>query len=348
MLVFALVISIVATAQTPQTSNPTPQATPQSPAANSANTTAPQTQPAPSASSHRFVTSENFYRPGAKPSPSASAPSAATPSTPAQPAPRPAPATPVAQPALIARPNAVGAPRAIVPQPVPVNAPTPEIHYAQPAVAPAVMAAPNPASGAPANAAIDYAAGQLSVVADNAPLGFVLKLIAAKTGAVIDLAPELQNEPVVAHVGPNSVRDVLTALLDSPKIDYIVLGGSDENDRLQRVVVRMRHSSGSFATSVRRQPQPRSVETSGDEEKLDPDGHLISSTPVTSDPQGSAKQRMENWQRTREAMRLAEIKQQAQERENEKNGSPDPPAPPQDNQPPDPPQNPPQENPPSN
>src|SRR5262249_17755409 len=157
-------------------------------------------------------------------------------------------------------------------------------------------------------------------------------------------APELQNEPVVAHVGPSPVREVLTALLDSPKIDYIVLGGSDESDRLQRVVVRMRHSMGLFAMSGRRQPQPR-TQSPDEEVKLDQDGHLISNAPAAGDPQFSSKDRMENWQKAREAMRVAEIKQQAQERENDNNASPDPPAPAQNNQPQETPQSP-QQNPP--
>ncbi len=177
------------------------------------------------------------------------------------------------------------------------------------------------------------------MVADNAPLGFVLNLIAAKTGAVIDLVPELQNEPVVARLGPASVREVMSALLDSPRIDYIVLGAGDETGALQRVVVRTRHSMGLFAMSAPRAPQPKQEEAA-EEETLDQDGHLVSNgrTPT------QAQQRMQNWQRSREAMRAAEIKQQAQERENDRNGSPDPPAPPQNN-PPDPPQNQP-ENPP--
>jgi hypothetical protein len=176
------------------------------------------------------------------------------------------------------------------------------------------------------------------VVADNAPLGFVLNLIAAKTGAVIDLVPELQNEPVVARLGPASVRDVMSALLDSPRIDYIVLGAGDETGGLQRVVVRMRHSMGVFAMSAPRPSPPKQEE--GEEVTLDPSGHLVSNERTPT----AAQQRMQNWQRSREAMRAAEIQQQAQERENDRNGSPDPPAPPQNN-PSDPPQNPP-ENPP--
>ena len=52
----------------------------------------------------------------------------------------------------------------------------------------------------------------------------LLKLISAKTGATIDVAPELQNEPVVAQIGPKAIQEVMSVLLDSPKIDYIIMG----------------------------------------------------------------------------------------------------------------------------
>jgi hypothetical protein len=319
---------VVAGAQTPQQATPASQAG-AAPAATPGSTTAPAPKAPPSASSPSYVTSENFYRPGAKTQPAVSAPSAAKPSA----------ATPAMQPAVAIKPNSLPA----APQPAPVSA-VPEVHVPQPAlVQPAVIASPSPASGV-TPAAVDYASGQLSVVADNAPLGFVLNLIAAKTGAVIDLVPELQNEPVVARLGPGPARDVLTALLDSPRIDYIVLGGDDTGGKLQRIMVRLRHSVG-LATAAAMRPVQLKQENPEEEEKLDQNGHLTSTG--AADTQLSQQQRMANWQKSREAMRTAEIKQQAQDRENEKNNPsfPDPPALPQDNQPVDPPQNPPQDNP---
>lgn len=332
------VAPVIAGAQTaPQQTKPAPQAAP--PASAQTSSPAPAAKVSPAANSQRYVTSpDNFYRPGAKPQPSTPAPSATTPaastSAPVKPtsapAIRPANALTPSQPVTPVAP--VIAPAAVVaPQPVPVQ--------------PIVVAASAPAAGAATPAAVDYAGGKLTVVADNAPLGFVLNLIAAKTGAVIDLVPELQNEPVVARLGPAPVRDVMSALLDSPRIDYIVLGGGDETVGLQRVVVRMRHSFGLYAMSAPRPPQPKQEDPEPEEVKLDANGHLVSDAPTAANPRLAQRQRIENWQKAREAMRAAEVQQQAQERENDRNGSPDPPAPPQDNQPADPPQNPP-ENPP--
>lgn len=185
---------------------------------------------------------------------------------------------------------------------------------------------PSTAAGAPGTtpgihdsaAAVDYSSGQLTLVSDSAPLGYVMKLIARKTGALVDLAPELQNEPVVARLGPGSVREVLTSLLDSPRIDYIVLGTGDEAGSLKRIVVRSRHSGVTMAnirTAQARQAAPNQDENGGSEDGAQPA------------PQLSQEQLMENWKKIREEKRLAEIQQQAQDRENERNQVSQPPLP---------------------
>jgi hypothetical protein len=144
----------------------------------------------------------------------------------------------------------------------------------------------------------------------------VLKLISAKTGAVIDLAPELQNEPVMAQIGPSPVREVLTGLLDSPRIDYIIMGTGDGPAGLERIVVRTRQSFARTALAGGRASQPRPQEVQM-EIKLDENA---SQTAGATRPQApmTQEQLMENWKKIREEKRLAEIEQQRQDRENEK------------------------------
>jgi hypothetical protein len=219
-------------------------------------------------------------------------------------------------------------PAAPVVRPVPVAVSIPEIRMPQPALVQPVVITSSSAStpGMHDSAAVDYSSGQLTVVADNATLSTVLKLVAAKTGAVVDLAPELQNEPVVARLGPSSVREVLTGLLDSPRIDYIVFGTGDEPGSLQRIVVRTRHSFGQVAMAAIRQPQPKQQDPDEDV-KLDANGHLMTNPASTAENAAAQQQRMEDRQKMREQMRQAEIKQQAEDREREKTQAPGPPAP---------------------
>jgi hypothetical protein len=236
--------------------------------------------------------SQNFLRPNTIPS---VAPNRIQPA-PQQPAMRPAaavPAGPTGYPVV--------APLAVTPTPAPV--------------APPAAMAPPPRPEPTAN--VVYAQGLLTVSSQNASLGTVLKLISAKTGAAIDLAPELQNEPVVAQIGPSAVRDVMTALLDSPKIDYIIMGSGAADGGLQRVLVRTRQSFGrtEFAAARPFQPPPPQAETELQLNQNVPSvaGVAKPQTPLTQE------QLMANWQKVREEKRLAEIEQQQKDRENEAN-----------------------------
>ncbi len=186
------------------------------------------------------VTSSNYYRPPATPAPVPDAAgrggrgaagrvalSAISPVTP-QPARVPqsfAPATPVA---------------AVAPM--------------QPLAVPAMPVAP------PANKEeaikVEFHQGLLTVMAENAELGKVLHLIGAKTGAEVEVAPELSNEPVVAHLGPGSPNEILSLMLNSPRIDFILMG-SDEEGVVRRLLVRRKASFGTEASAHRPHQQPQ-------------------------------------------------------------------------------------------
>jgi hypothetical protein len=321
-LFLVAISSVLSVAQTPQAA----AAQKPSPAVSASPAAAGQQRVPVSPYGHRFVTPENLPHPN-------------QPAIPAQaPAPRPAtpqvantPARPVVQPRPVA-------PQAIQPAiPAPVAA-QPAIQ--QPAIQPpsAQPVAMGSLSGS-GPAAVDYSHGQLTVVSERATLGQVLKLVAAKTGGMIDVAPELQNEPVIARLGPGPVREVLTGLLDSPKVDYIIMGTGDGSSGLERIVVRTRQSFGRTAMAAVHpaQPQPQPQE----EATVDETGHLPNGlTPAQA--KLTQEQLMQNWKKTREQMRLAEIQQQAQDRENGTSNAQVEPQPEQPNGPPPPPDNPPQ------
>ena len=153
----------------------------------------------------------------------------------------------------------------------------------------------------------------------------LLKLISAKTGATIDVAPELQNEPVVAQIGPKPIQEVMSVLLDSPKIDYIIMGSGAADGGLQRILVRTRQSFGrtEFAGGRPFQPPQPTAET---EFKLNENVPPVAGV---AKPQThlTQEQLMANWQKVREEKRLAEIEQQQKDRENEANNVEPPPQP---------------------
>jgi hypothetical protein len=267
-----------------------------------------------------------------KPSPATSAASAPTAQSGAQ-------ATPAAQ-QLVTSENFLRAntksnvtPGHIQPAaPQPVIRPAAAIQ-ASPIASPVVTSAPAPiaqplASAAPApepTATVHYAQGQLTVTSQSASLGAVLKLISAKTGAAIDLAPELQNEPVVAQIGPSGVREVMTALLDSPKIDYIIMGSGNASGGMERILVRTRQSFGRTAIAASQPIQPPTQEAET-ELKLNENAPPVAGVAKPQTPL-TQEQLMANWQKTREEKRQAEIEQQRQDRENEANRVEPPPQP---------------------
>lgn len=321
-LFLAATSSVLAVAQAPQSAS----AQKPSPAISASPAPTGQQRVPVSPYGHRFVPPENLPHPN-------------QPVNPAQTASRPAPPQVVTPPA---RP--VVQPRPVLPQqpvqqaiPVPVAAqPAIQPPIQPPSVQPVAMSLSSPSGPA----AVDYAQGQLTVVSERATLGQVLKLVAAKTGGVVDVSPELQNEPVIARLGPGPVREVLTGLLDSPKIDYIIMGTGDGSNSLERIVVRTRQSFGRTSMASIHPARPQSQTEEG--ANVDETGHLPNGL-TPAEAKLTKEQLMENWKKTREQMRLAEIQQQAQDRENEKNQPQAEPQPEQPTEPPPPPDDPPQQ-----
>jgi len=103
--------------------------------------------------------------------------------------------------------------------------------------------------------AADYREGLLTFVADHVTLKKALDLIGSKTGASIDLAPDMASELIAARLGPATPNEVLSALLDSPKIDYIILGSSTQGG-IQKVVVRRKQGFGRQPMAVAAMSRP--------------------------------------------------------------------------------------------
>ncbi len=125
-------------------------------------------------------------------------------------------------------------------------------------------APPAPSADPAGLAAVDFQQGKLTVAASNANLGRVLRLIAEKTGATIEVTPELAAEPIVARLGPGSPDEVLTTLLASPRIDFIIMG-SDAQGQLKRVVVRKRAAFGREPLMQSKPSQPQDEENASAE-----------------------------------------------------------------------------------
>ncbi len=108
---------------------------------------------------------------------------------------------------------------------------------------------------------VTYQNGELSIVAQNSTLSSILSAVKARTGAQVEMPADTVNERVVVKLGPGNPRDVLGALLEGSRFDYIVLGSADDPNALSQVILTP-HQGGAglvpaaAAASAQRANQP--------------------------------------------------------------------------------------------
>ncbi|MFZ3266271.1 MAG: hypothetical protein WA172_19855 [Terriglobales bacterium] len=85
---------------------------------------------------------------------------------------------------------------------------------------------------------VDYNNGLLAVTAQDAALGDILESLHASTGALVD-SPALQ-EHVSVQLMPRTPVQVIASLLEGMQLNYVIVGGTSEQDRLQHLIVRRR------------------------------------------------------------------------------------------------------------
>lgn len=93
-----------------------------------------------------------------------------------------------------------------------------------------------------------YTQGQLAITAMNSTLGDVLRAVSAQTGAVVEFPPGSVEERVVLNLGPGPVRDVLAALLNGTRFNYVILVSPSDPTILQRMTLTDAEDTGSVST----------------------------------------------------------------------------------------------------
>jgi hypothetical protein len=91
-----------------------------------------------------------------------------------------------------------------------------------------------PPSAAP-SLVVAYNDGALAITAQDASLREILERVRDSTGAVID-APSLEQR-LSAEIGPQPPASAIAALLEGTHLNYAILGGSSDQDRIQRIIV---------------------------------------------------------------------------------------------------------------
>ncbi|HUB02581.1 MAG TPA: hypothetical protein VL983_07840 [Terriglobales bacterium] len=94
-------------------------------------------------------------------------------------------------------------------------------------------------SSMPAGTVVTYRDGELRIDAENTTLAEVLKLVAKKMGAVIDVPPGSGEERIVEHVGPGHPNDVLTQLLNGSHFNFIIVNSAIHPNEPAEVLLSM-------------------------------------------------------------------------------------------------------------
>jgi hypothetical protein len=91
---------------------------------------------------------------------------------------------------------------------------------------------------------VSYRNGQLTIDAVNETLATVLRVVARKINATIDVPPGGGLDRIVDHIGPGSASDVLTQLLKGSHFNFVMMGSPQRPNELQQVLLTMRGDSG--------------------------------------------------------------------------------------------------------
>lgn len=90
---------------------------------------------------------------------------------------------------------------------------------------------------------VSYAGGLLTINAPNSTMNDVLAAVRRVTGATIEKPPMGGTDRVVAHLGPGQPKDVLSALFNGSRYDYIILGPMGQPGAVQRVILTARSNA---------------------------------------------------------------------------------------------------------
>ena len=88
---------------------------------------------------------------------------------------------------------------------------------------------------------VSYKDGLLTIYAENAALGDVLRAVQRATGAVID-TPGYASDRVYVRLGPGEPRDVLASLLNGSRYDFVLVGTPQQPNGVGRVMLMIRQN----------------------------------------------------------------------------------------------------------
>jgi hypothetical protein len=127
---------------------------------------------------------------------------------------------------------------------------------------------------------VTYTNGQLTIIAQNATLSQVLRSVQLQTGASIEMPSGASSERMVGQLGPGLPRDVLNALLNGSKFNYIILGVNGNPGAVQKVILTTQRAASPVNTA-RNNSAPPPEEPQDEENFVEPEPHPQPPAPST-------------------------------------------------------------------
>ena len=113
---------------------------------------------------------------------------------------------------------------------------------------------PVPQELPPVAPTVTYRGGQLTIIAQNSTLHDILTAVHKATGAAIDAPAATAGERVATRLGPGPPRDVLAALLNGSRFDYILLSSPQDPGDVRRLILSPRSEGGTAAAGAADSP----------------------------------------------------------------------------------------------
>lgn len=90
---------------------------------------------------------------------------------------------------------------------------------------------------------VSYRDGLLQITANNSTMKDILTAVGARTGAKIDMPADASSERVAIQIGPGDPHDVIAALLEGSRFDYIVMGTENNPNAVSQVILTTRQGA---------------------------------------------------------------------------------------------------------
>jgi hypothetical protein len=130
------------------------------------------------------------------------------------------------------------------------QAPAPQVAAPSPVIQEPPPVPLRPEQMPPTSPQVTLQDNQLTIVADNSTLSSVLAAVRARTGARLEMPPDVASDRVAVRLGPGDPRDVVSALLQGSRFDYILLGSETDPDALSQIILTRRTGPAGAAPAM--------------------------------------------------------------------------------------------------